>query len=74
MIWSAFSSNPRRTDASGQGVPRMCSLSASPVPTPQAELAAQLGGAGGGDLGDHGGMSAHAGTGHRRFDGQRDGL
>jgi len=33
MIWSAYANVSRRTDASGHGETRMCSLSASPVPT-----------------------------------------
>ena len=37
MTSTASSSISRRTSASGQWSPRMCSLSASPLPTPSAK-------------------------------------
>ena len=52
----------------------MCSLSAAPGADLQPETATQLGGAGGGRLGDRCGKSADQWAGHRRFDGYRNGL
>lgn len=68
MTATASSSISRRTGASGQRSPSMCSFRFSPEPTPQREAALQHDSCGCGGMGDHGGMNANSGTGHPGHD------